>query len=363
MVVAALVLAAGGTQAGVIGRMMVETPAWRVGPMAMERAAVTAPPTGVVVTKVPPTRPRQIWHVVAQAPPGGNGSVKRPFDTIQKGLEAAYAGDVLLVHNGTYRTPFTTLRAGRPDAPIRILGGGAQLIGNEQGRLVQILHSYVTLQHFSIAHADQLVWVQGATGVKLLDNVIAHAASECVRIKFFSHHNEVAGNRISGCGERDFNLVRNHKNGEGIYIGTAPEQLYKNPVHTSDDSGNNWVHDNVITTPAECVDIKEGAGQNLVNRNLCLGSKDPNGAGFSSRGKATIFVDNTSTGNAGAGIRLGGDAVSDGILSVVLDNRLVGNRGYGVKVMRQPQGRICGNRVDRNSRGNTNGTADPAKPC
>jgi hypothetical protein len=48
---------------------------------------------------------------------------------------------------------------------------------------------------------------------------------------------------------------------------------------------------------------------------------------------------------------------------VVQNNRLIGNRGYGLKVQREPQRLICGNTVDRNVQGVTNGPANPSQPC
>ena len=361
---ASLALAAWTINTMANGPGSLETSRWPVRQGDLEAAALTAdPPQDMFATAPDMSQPRRIWHVLSDVPGGGDGTASHPFDSIPAAIEAAHAGDVVIVHRGIYRTPFTTKRDGRFDAPIRILSGGAQLVGNGQGRMVQILHSYITLEHFHISNADKLIWVQGATRVRLLDNVLTNAGGECIRIKYLSHDNEVAGNRISGCGARNFDLSKNRKNGEGIYLGTAAEQISKNPTSVPDESSRNYVHDNVISVPAECVDIKEGAERNLISRNLCVGSMDPEGGGFSSRGRATIFTANLSSRNAGAGIRLGGDAADDGIHSIVQNNRLVGNRGYGVKVMRQPQSRICGNTLEGNEQGNSNEATDPARAC
>lgn len=315
-----------------------------------------------VVSEAPPVPNRRVLHVVASSGPG-NGSPQQPFGRIDHAVAAAQPGDVVLVHRGTYRTPFTTQRDGRADAPIRIISGGARLVGDKSGRMVQILHDHVTLERFEISDDDILIWVQGAAGVQILNNTLRDAQGECVRIKYFSRYTEVAGNRITGCGQRGFSLADRRKNGEGIYIGTAPEQRHRNPTDEPDASNSNYVHDNVIRTRAECVDVKESAANNLVTRNHCSGSQDPDGAGFSSRGRFTIFRENVAIGNAGAGIRLGGDAADDGIQSLVLRNQLLANKGYGVKVQREPQRQICGNTVDANQAGATNGRTDPEDPC
>lgn len=327
-------------------------------------STITAASTTVAPSPaVSPSGAGREWHVAAGAAEGGDGSAQRPLSTIAAGLAAARPGDTVRVGAGTYRTPVTTTKAGRPDAPIRIVGSGARLEGEGEGRLVQILHSHVTLEGFDLSNADKLVWVQEATGVRILGNVLHDAGGECVRLKYFAAGNEVAGNHIAACGLRNFDLGADRKNGEGIYIGTAPEQLDRNPTRRPDASSLNRVHDNVISTPAECVDVKEAATGNVIERNLCTDGADPDGAGLSSRGRATVFAGNVSTGHAGAGIRLGGDNSNDGTLSVVRGNRLSGNRGYGLKVQRLPQGLICGNDAGGNQHGGTNGPIDPASPC
>ncbi len=313
---------------------------------------------GPVETATPGGR---TWYVSADAATGADGSGDRPFGSIELALAEARAGDTVLVGPGTY-PGFSTARSGRPNAPVRIVGSAAVIRGDGDGRLVEVNHDHVTIEGFEIARADILVWVFQGTGVRLLNNVLRDAAGECVRVKYFSTGNEVAGNRIERCG-RDFDADDHEKNGEGVYIGTSPEQVQRNPTGEPDASNNNWVHDNVITSPAECVDIKEGASANLVEHNLCSGGEDPDGAGFSARGNGNIFRANTSTDNKGAGIRLGGDGDADGLDNVLVGNRLVGNQGYGVKIQREPQRQICGNEVADNEERPSNTGTDPTTPC
>lgn len=315
------------------------------------------------VPLVPPATPpvsRRVIHVQAEADPGGEGSKTRPFATIQEALDRAFPGDSIVIGKGRYSGPVTTVRAGRQDAPIRLIGDGARLVGDGDGRLVQILHSHVTLEGLDISRADILIWVADATGVKILGNRLHNAQGECVRLKYRARDNEVAGNHIDDCGREGFDLDADSKNGEGVYIGTAPEQLDRNPTGEADTSDGNWIHDNVISTPAECVDIKEGASGNLVEHNTCTDGRDPEGAGFSSRGSSNTFAYNLSRGHAGAGIRLGGDERDDGTGNVVYGNRLSDNDGYGVKIQRLPQGAICENELSDNDKGPTNEENGPA---
>lgn len=305
------------------------------------------------------------WYVVAGAPSGGDGSVDKPFATLNEALNVAQAGHTISVGSGTYSGTVTTVRPGTSDAPITIRGQDSRLTGTGTGRLVNILHSYITFEGFDVSKADIGVWVQQAQGVRIINNTVHDLEGECIRLKYFASSNEVAGNRIGPCGLSGFNLWLGKKNGEGIYIGTAPEQLAtKNPTPDPDQSNSNSIHDNQVTAPAECVDIKEASSGNVVSNNTCSGGKDPDGAGFNSRGNGNFFRANTASGGDGAGVRLGGDTTADGLDNTVEGNTLTNNAGYGVKVMRLPQRSVCGNTVTGNLKGTTtSGAPDPTAAC
>ena len=201
-------------------------------------------------------------------------------------------------------------------------------------------------------YRDKLVYIMGQsehggiTGVRLLHMQLRHAGGECVRMKYFAHHNEVAWSSISHCGVDDFHGDGGAKNGEGIYIGTAPEQLHRNPTMKLDGSNGNWIHHNRFDTRGnECVDIKEGSRFNLIEYNACTGQLDKNAAGVSSRGNDNIIRFNHIFGNRGAGIRFGGDTERDGIHNHAYGNVLQGNHYAAFKIMAMPQRRLCGNRV------------------
>lgn len=311
-------------------------------------SAISGPSTGTTL------------HVAAAAV-GGDGSELRPYATLDEALAEAQPGDQVLVGPGQYPS-FVTRRAGTAGAPIRITGEDARIVGTGDGRVVEVAHSYVTLEGLEISGGDVLVRVAGAQGVRLLDSFLHDADSECVRLRDGTNEAEITGNRIMRCGLTDFDLAAERKNGEGVYIGVAPEQLGDDRGASAVAEGN-LVMDNEISVPGECVDIKEGAEETRVVANRCTGSEDPEGAGFTSRGDETTFRENTSTGHAGAGIRLGGDELGQGVGNVVVGNRLAGNAGYGLKVERFPQGEICGNEVSDNGEGPTNGDVDPERPC
>jgi hypothetical protein len=302
-------------------------------------------------------------YVAADAPAGGDGSATRPFASVQEALAEAQPGDTVRIGPGTYVGEVRSVRSGSAAAPIRLLGEDAHIVGEGADHVVELTHDYLELSGLEISDGGKLIYAIGASHTRVVSNWLHDAEGECVRFKYFSVANEIAHNRIERCGLVDFDLEADSKNGEAIYIGTAPEQLSDNPSEEPDASDRNWIHHNTMVVPAECVDIKEQARANLVEHNDCRGSQDPDGAGFSSRGLDTVFVANLSSGHAGAGIRLGGDTSADGTGSVVRANRLVSNQGYGLSVQAAPQASICGNEVAGNAKGASNGRWDPAAPC
>jgi hypothetical protein len=293
-----------------------------------------------------PTRPRT-YFVAAAARPGGDGSAARPYAAIQPAIDAAGPGDTVRVGPGDYPGSVHTVRSGTAQQRIRLSGDGARIVPGTtgSGRLVEIDHDYLDVTGFTVDGGSTGIRLDGAHHVRVLHNVVRDALGECVRVKNQSTGNEVAFNAVSDCGREHFDLAADRKNGEGIYIGTAPEQLGRNPGGRPDHSDGNWIHDNTIDTPAECVDVKESSRRDLVEHNTCRGGRDPDSAGMSGRGDYLVFRGNTVIGELGAGIRLGGDRPGQGVHSVVVDNDLQNPHGYGVKVMRTPQDEICGNGV------------------
>jgi hypothetical protein len=320
--------------------------------VAVVAAALTIP--GMATAAGP-----RVLNVATTGSSTGDGSATKPLNTIQAAIKLAQPGDVIAVKAGVYQEFLTTVRAGTAIAPIRLIGDpGARIKGkgvSSDDRLVQIMHSNITLQGFEISDAGKLVWIQQATGVRLLANNLHDAAGECVRVKYLAASNEIAGNSIARCGLVGFGGGK--KNGEGIYIGTAPEQLSKNPTSVVDRSDANWVHDNKINPRAECVDVKEGARDTLIEGNTCWGNIDPDSGAFDSRGTHAIFRNNVASDGLGAGIRLGGDTTADGLDNEVYGNTLTNFAGYGLKVMRPSQRKICGNTITGAKAGISNDAA------
>jgi hypothetical protein len=293
-----------------------------------------------------------------------------PYKTVNKALSKAKGGDTISLASGTYLQDVRSVRAGEAGKPIRIVGSSrtATVIkGAGKGRMVEIRHSHIEISNLTLdgksadvitdykrQYRNILLYVmgitapQGLTDVKVTDVSFRNAGSECVHMKYFAHHNEITNSSFEDCGIFDFVYNEGGKNGEAIYIGTAPEQIAQNanPSYDPDASNHNWIHHNTMNTRGnECVDIKEAAAFNIIEHNDCTGQKDPNSGGMDSRGDSNIFRNNKIYDNAGAGVRLGGDAYTDGVDNQIYDNELIDNRYSAIKLEAWPQTKICGNSI------------------
>lgn len=324
--------------------------------------------------------------------PNGNDqnngqSVEVPFKTIQKAVDKAKGGDIINLSSGEYFQDVLSRRDGKENLPITIKGpANAVVKGNGNARIFEINHDYITLEGFTIdgffdssknikSYRDKLIYVlgkkpkNGIKGIKIINMTLKNAGGECVRLRYFAKENEVSYNNILNCGIYDFVFNTGKKNGEGVYIGTAPEQLDNgvNPTNNTDNSNGNRIHHNKINTGGnECVDIKEGSSENIVEYNTCTGQKDPESGGMDSRGNNNTFRFNEIFGNIGSGIRLGGDNKSDGIKNNIYGNTIKNNKGGGVKIQRMPQGSICENIMENNGKngvGSFGSKFDFSSPC
>lgn len=304
-------------------------------------------------------------------------TISTPFRTIQKAVDLAQPGEIISLATGVYLQDVVTKRNGQENSPIVINGPpGAVIKGGGKDRVFEVDHDYIVLDGFTIdgqfgpadsikGYRDKLLYIQGkeiragVTGLKVLNMTIQNSGGECIRLRYFAQNNEIFNNTIKNCGVYDFRFNRGNKNGEGIYIGTAPEQQKdgKNPTSDPDQSSGNLIHNNNIDTKGnECVDIKEASSGNIVENNKCTGQKDPKSGGLDARGGGNTLRHNEIFGNIGSGVRLGGDTLLDGINNNVYDNVIKDNRSGGIKFQRVGQGKICGNNMSGNNNGNAVGT-------
>ena len=307
-----------------------------------------------------------------------------PNDSIQRALDKARPGDTLRLTEGTYKQDLQTVRSGTADNPITIEGSKkAKVIGSgHRHRIVEINHSYTTLRGFTVSgkrgnsgnsgkedssdYVDKCIFVLGTSspeikrasgmeyessvdGIVIEDMEVEDCGGECIRLRSFVTNVEITGNRIERCGRHDYLFHGKGKNGEAIYVGTSSNQWNdgKNSKSGADKTKYVWIHDNVIDTQGnECVDVKEGATDVLVEYNVCSNQLDKNSGGFDSRADYVTFRYNEVSDCAGAGIRIGGHKIGGktyGENNEVYGNILTNNAYASLKVETGKQHLFCQN--------------------
>ncbi|MGB1287763.1 MAG: hypothetical protein ACPG7F_14585, partial [Aggregatilineales bacterium] len=227
------------------------------------------------------------------------------FRTIQHAIQLAQPGDTIHLLPGHYYQDVNTIRDGLPEQPITIVGtSNAVVHGIASNRIFQVHHDYITLMGFTIdglrrnqepdrmaAFQSKLLYVigyderDGVHGLRVLHMTFRNAGEECLRMKYFAHHNEIAYSTFHDCGIWDFVYDPNGVVGEAIYIGTSSNQWDVNLTIEPDVTTHNWIHHNVINTQGnECIEAKEGTEHNIIEYNLCTGQKDRKSGGIVSRG-------------------------------------------------------------------------------
>eukprot|EP00904_Undaria_pinnatifida_P009226 jgi/Undpi1/5433/HiC_scaffold_2.g00712.m1 len=300
--------------------------------------------------------------------------------TCPDALDNAGPGTTILLKAGTYYEALKSRVDGTKDRPITIKGpssGGTAIVKGDDSSeaCVEINHDFYVLDDFTICgqikddcnknnvkecFREKCLIIRGTrehrnlkldNGDHLLSSVdgcvvknmkINNCGGEGIRLRYFVTRCTLFHNRITstGCFDFKFGVNRGIKNGEGIYIGTSSMQWNKNPTGEQDICRFNRVYENYIDTRGnECVAVKEGAMDTVIETNYCTGQLDEDSAGIDSRASTTIIRYNKVVGCKGAGVRLGGHKVGHdqyGIACQVYCNILTNNEYGGIKIMTEP---------------------------
>jgi len=105
-----------------------------------------------------------------------------PKDSIQDAIETAKPGDTVVLTDGLYEQDIVSVRDGAPDNRITITGSRKAIVnGKKDGasRMIQINHSYITLDGFTVDgkknsgkksedFVDKLIYVLGKKKPELI---------------------------------------------------------------------------------------------------------------------------------------------------------------------------------------------------
>lgn len=301
-----------------------------------------------------------------------------PESSIQDAIDQAQPGDTVVLGDGKYAQDFKSARDGTPEKRITITGSRKAVVnGKSDSRMIQINHSYITLDGFTVSgmtndgknsedYVDKCVYILGTKtpeiiredgteyessldGMVVSNMRIADCGGECLRLRSFITNAEVVGNTFEGCGRHDFMFPSSSVNGEVIYVGTSSNQWGdgKNSKAGPDLTKFVWIHENEMDSQGnECVDVKEGATDVLVEYNVCSDQRDENSAGLDSRTDGVIFRYNEVVNCAGAGVRIGGHTIDGKVYGV--NNEVYGNifsdtKYSSVKIETGPDHNLCEN--------------------
>ena len=360
---------------------------------------LTRQPDGQVAAPPPsaaPVAPQPPLYVSPEGRDSNDGATPgTPLATIQAALEKATPNTTINLAAGVYHEELTTVRDGAPGAPITIKGpetgtdreGRYQAVLYGTGRVVNIDHSWITLDGFTIDGQEQLanipfptdlatidawkasiqdrvedarlVYVGSAeesrdlTGITISNMFLSGAGGECVRLRNNAHGNTIVDSVIQYCGmygKGDGEERAEYHNGEGVYIGTSPESDGQ-PMSDNDTSSQNVVARNIIRTyGSECFNVKENAHDNVFEDNVCSSnteSREFEGSNVELRGYANVVRNNRISESAGYSIKIQTDGEEyDRGGNVVENNQLSGAAAETFKIKSDAeQGRFCGNSV------------------
>ena len=319
------------------------------------------PPTSTA-TPVPPTAtavPATATPIVPTPTPSGECTetlASGNTDTLQAAINRLDSGETLCLASGRHTVTNPVEIYNKNNVRVIGIGTGRAEIYHTQadnGRTLDGLNvNNSEFLNFDVTRGDKGIYFVNSDFNEFANLRIFETGGECFRLTKDSdsnwiHHNHLGDTSLTSGGPQACGLYSfftyvggSGKNGEGIYIGTAPEQNGGTP----DNSNGNIVEFNTCyTRGAECIEVKEDSAFNIIRNNHAEYSLDPDGAFFTSRGNNNQFRDNTGANGDGAGIRLGGDTTAYGINNVLRGNHFTNIDGHVYKIMRSPNDYDCSN--------------------
>lgn len=362
---------------------------------ALALALAAAVAGGVLAVVVPNAQAAGATIYVSPKGSGNGTSASSALGSIQAALNVAKPGTTIVLATGEYNENPVTKRAGSKTAPIKIKGPErgttreqrykATLYGDS--RVFSVNHSYIQLEGFTIDGAPQLkgtkfptslaearkfkdsvqskvqdsklVYIgagetsKNITGVVLNNMFLSTSGGECVRMRNNAQRNLVVNSIIQWCGmygKGDGSKQYKYHNAEGVYIGTSPKSTDQ-PMAANDTSSNNVVRSSTIDTfGSECLNVKENAHHNVLEKTVCRNNDEPaefKGSLVELRGDHNIIRGNVISRSASDGIKLksdsaqydkGGNTLQNNMFTAI-EGKPIASEAKSVS--------LCGNKLDR----------------
>jgi hypothetical protein len=239
-----------------------------------------------------PIRSRAARYVSPRGSDASPGTRRRPWRTLQKGLDAIKPGQTLLLRAGTYREWATVRRSGEAGRPIVIRGhpgeravitGRLKIDGSHVCVTRLVFHGRTTANSRSV-----LIYVSGGDWVHIRGNEIRSAAISGI---FVGDEDDGADDAVIVGNYVHDNGTNEHLD-HGIYFGHGRRGLIAN---------------------------------NLVERNFAGGVK------LAPEALGVVSVQNTVVSNGEYGILVGGDTNWTSKGNIVANNIVAGNGTWGIR--------------------------------
>ena len=121
----------------------------------------------------------------------------------------------------------------------------------------------VRLSGFTVSESFQGVWVKSGSNVAVANLFVHHIGYEAIHLRIYTTDSYVVGNLIEDTGFADARY------GEGVYIGTSPENWNRDNNGDPDESSRNMVAGNTINrTGAEQIEPKAGTADGTIRDNV-----------------------------------------------------------------------------------------------
>ena len=195
-------------------------------------------------------------YVSAVAPPGGNGSIAQPYNTIGAALGVASAGTRIRIAAGTYGAISVSNLRGSPTAPIALIGEGAVIVearGTAQAALYLTDPRYVVIEGITVQNSavhginidDGGSYESPAEYVVLRNmtfrNIGSGGNNDCLKLSGVNHF-YIEGSSFSNCNRGEaIDMVGSHN---GVIGSNLFFDLPQNGVQTKGGSADILIHGN-----------------------------------------------------------------------------------------------------------------------
>jgi hypothetical protein len=186
-------------------------------------------------------------------------------------LANAQPGTKIGLAPGVYQGDFTATVSGTSGAPITLCGSRNAILNGlslSSGYTFYLDHaSWWQLVGFTIAGGQKGVVADGSSDDLIYGLYVHGTGDEAIHLRSFSSHDVVSHNLIRDTG-LDVQFY-----GEGIYVGSAHKNWCRytgcNPDASDDDT---IIDNNIASTTAENIDIKEGTSAGTITGNVLSGT-------------------------------------------------------------------------------------------